>query len=579
MDQQKLSNLPDAPGVYLFKDKNGKILYIGKAKSLHHRVKSHFSVSPRKGSEATSHFSSLIEDIDYVITNSDIEALILEANLVKLHLPKYNVRLKDDKKYPYIKITIKDKFPAVFPTRDLRDGNSIYFGPYTDAKNMRKALKTASHIFSVRTCKGKLPKKACLLYHIGKCSAPCENRITKEEYKKLVDTLIQFLSGKSEQIERQLVAEMKTLSENLEFEKAAKIRDRLNAVQEIVRKQSIVSQNKIDIDIFGIARASKICVCSLLIVREGKMLSAEHYTLDISSLKANPPLEEKGSEDGEIIRSFLIQYYKNVFYIPKRIVVSAVDEKRELEEWLGVLQNCKTPDKIIITRTKNQDFRRMRKSCKIIIPVGGTFQSRLLKLAEKNAKVRLEEKSPERIPLALKQLKRLLKLTKIPVRIEAFDISNISGKSACGSSVLFVNGRPQKSGYRRYKIKTVKGIDDYAMMKEIVRRRSGKWEVGSRKWDKVPDLILIDGGIGQVRAARQAINQFIPIFGLAKRFEELYLEDGRIVALPKDSLALRLLQRIRDEAHRFAITYHRKLRDNIKSKNQNIQSPKGHLIF
>lgn len=511
-----LNQIPNKPGVYLLKDNKGKIIYVGKAKLLRNRIRSYFAAA---SSPRTQALTSKIKDVDYIVTGSEIEALILEANLIKLHLPHYNIRLKDDKKYPYIKVTFNENFPQVFPTRDLRDRSAIYFGPYTNVKTMKRALKSATKIFPIRTCRSRMPNKICLDYHIGRCSGPCEGKISQERYKKIVQELVDFLAGKSKKVEHKLQSEMKTLSSDLEFEEAAKARDRLQSVQSIVRKQRIVFPKPVDLDIFGLQRKRNHACIALIPVREGRIIGSEHYTLHI----------QPRASDAEIMRAFLLQYYKNAFVIPKEMILRSIEEKKVIENWLKT---------------------------KITLPKRGKKLD-LVNFAEKNAALWLGVGKVERIPQHLKQLQRVLHIDKLPRRIEAFDVSNIGGKYAVGSCVSFVNGRINKSGYLRFKIKTVTGIDDVAMMKEITGRRA--------KRGNLPDLILVDGGIGQVRAARKKIPEEIPVYGLAKRFEELYTPKNKIISFPKDSPALRLLQRIRNEAHRFAISYHKLLRDKPKS--------------
>ncbi len=500
------------------KDKNEKIIYIGKAKFLKDRVRSYFT-TPYSPKEYI--LKSKIESIDYIVTNSEIEALVLEANLIKLHLPHYNIRLKDDKKYPYIKVTIQEDFPRVFSTRNLKDRNTIYFGPYTNVKTMRRAIRSATNIFPIRICKGKLPSHVCLSYHIGKCPAPCEDKISKKKYGETIQELIAFLSGKSKEVEKKLKFKMQKLSEELKFEEAAKTRDQLKSVQFIAKKQRVVFNRPIDLDVFGLQRKKNIACIVLVLVREGRILGTEHYILHIQSKVV----------DGEIMRAFILQYYKNAFYIPREIILKEIDEKEMIERWL---------------------------KRKFVIPKRGE-KIELIKFAERNAIVWLETENKVNYspPKILEELKKYLKLLKLPVCIEAFDISNIGGKYAVGSCVSFVNAKAQKSKYRRFKIKTIDGINDVGMMKEILSRRA--------KYKNFSDLVLVDGGIGQVRAARKYIPSQIPVFGLAKKFEELHTPDGKIISLPKDSMSLRLLQRIRNEAHRFAISYHRKLRDKPES--------------
>ena len=520
------SKFPDRPGVYIMKDGSGKVIYVGKALSLRKRVRSYFTDdSHPKTQVLVSH----VDSINYIVTNSEQEALLLEANLIKLHLPRYNIRLKDDKKYPYIKITLKEDFPTIIPTRDLRDKNAVYFGPYTNAKKMRKALKSATTVFPVRICK-KMPKRVCALYYMGRCSAPCEGKIEKEEYRKLVQEMIDFLSGKSNKIEKNLRKELEIYKGNLEFEKAIIVRDRLKALEEIKRRQRMVLKTSKNLDVFGLARRKRTAVVAVLKTREGRMLGIEHYILN-----TNP-----GDLDREIIDTFFVQYYKDTFYIPDEVILPAVGEKRLLESW--------TEDKA-------------KRKIGIKVPKRGDRFS-LVKLAIENAILHIEEETPERTPYSLIELEKYLHLETPPRLIEAFDISNIFGEYAVGSKVTFRDGRKDKSCYRRFRIKRVTGIDDPKMMEEVVERRF-------KKADKVPDLVMVDGGITQVRSAYRAIKRTlsrpIPVFGLAKRFDELYTKDGAVISIPKTSSALKLLQRIRNEAHRFAIEYHRKLRDRTGS--------------
>ncbi|MBI4723408.1 MAG: excinuclease ABC subunit UvrC [Candidatus Stahlbacteria bacterium] len=540
-----LTHIPLKSGVYLLKDKSSKIIYVGKAKCLRERVRNYFT--PPYSSK-TRALNSKIDSIDYIVTDSEIDALVLEANLIKLHLPHYNIRLKDDKKYPYIKITIQDKFARVFPTRDLRDRSAIYFGPYTDVKSMKHALKSATEIFPIRVCKSKdrsqktenrkqksedkksKSSKVCLAYHIGKCPGPCEGKISVPAYKETIQELIDFLSGKSNKVEEKLKSKMQELSKRLDFEEAAKIRDKLTSIQSIILKQQVVFSKPIDLDVFGLARRRSQSCVAITIVREGRILGQEHYILHIQSK----------STDGEIIRAFILQYYKTAFYIPQEIVLPEIDEQKEIEKWLN------RPISIPQEREKLE----------------------LIKFATRNAEVWLKSQQVERVNKALDELKNYLKLPTLPRRIEAYDISNIGGKYAVGSCVLFVNGKAQKSGYRKFRIKTVVGINDVAMMKEIITRKTRTYaqkpQTDNRKpiTVKLPHLVLVDGGIGQVRAARKCLPAEIPVFGLAKRFEQLYTPENKVISLPKSSSALRLLQRIRDEAHRFAFFYHKKIRDH-----------------
>lgn len=527
---RKLKGLPHKPGVYLMKDARGRVIYVGKAQSLRDRLRAYFGSTTGLHPRSQTLLSK-IEDFEYIVTDNPVEALILEANLIKLHLPRYNVRLKDDKKYPYIKVTIKEDYPRVFPTRNLKKDGSILFGPYTNVKAMKKALRTAKKIFPVRSCKGKLPEKLCLDYHIQRCYGPCEAKISKEEYQHMVQELCHFLSGKSKRVEEELEERMRTLAAELRFEEAARIRDQLNSVTEIVRKQRVVFSDEIDRDVIGLARAGKTSCTVVFQIRDGKLIGREHYFLE----------GLKRIDDVEVLTTFVGQYYKNSYFLPDEIMLPfEIEERDNFESWLS---------------------RRKRKRVKFHFPKIGD-KAKLLRMAEKNAGLILEEellRKKEKAPASVLELQRMLSLEKPPRSIEAFDISNIFGEYSVGSSVLFKDGRPKKSGYRKYRVKTVSGIDDFAMTGEIVERRFRRLV----EEKQLPDLVLIDGGIGQLRKATEAMKDAgveLPTFGLAKRFDELHLADGRVLSLPKTSMALKLLQRVRDEAHRFAVSYHRQLR-------------------
>lgn len=520
------NKLPDCPGVYIMKDKSGRVIYVGKALSLRKRVRSYSTDNTHPKTRA---LVSHIDTIDYIVTDSEREALLLEANLIKLHLPRYNIRLKDDKKYPYIKVTLKEDFPTVIPTRDLGDQNAVYFGPYTNAKKMRRALKSATKAFPVRICR-RMPRKACALYYMGRCPAPCEGKIEKGAYRKLVREMIDFLSGKSDRIEKNLKKELELYKDNMEFEKAIVIRDRLRALDEIKKKQRVVLKTNKNLDVLGLTSRKRTAVVAVLKIREGRMMGIEHYTLNIG----------RGDSNEEIIDTFLVQYYKDTFYVPDEVILPALGKKKLLEDWI-----------------RNKAGRKVQ----IKVPKRGDRLS-LLKLATENAVLHIEEETPERISNSLTELQKYLHLERPPGLIEAFDISNIFGKYAVGSKVAIKDGRRDKSLYRRFRIRRVSGIDDPKMMEEVVERRF-------KMSNKTPDLVIVDGGIAQVRSAHRAIENIlgkpIAVFGLAKRFEELFTIDGMIISIPKSSSALKLLQRIRDEAHRFAIEYHRKLRDRTGS--------------
>ncbi|MCH7761829.1 excinuclease ABC subunit UvrC [candidate division TA06 bacterium] len=527
-----VSKSPQGPGVYKFLDDGGRVLYVGKAKSLAKRIPTYFhpseSFHPR-----TRLLVSKVQDIEYIPTQTDVEALILEANMIKLHQPRYNVRLKDDKKYPYIKVTVQEDFPRVFPTRNLKKDGSIFFGPYTSVKVMKKALKAVTKIFPLRSCH-EMPGQVCLEYHIKRCYGPCIGEISKEEYRKMVNDLCDFLAGKSAKVEKELEERMLKASKNEDFEEAARIRDQLAAVRETVRKQRVVFSDERDRDILALSLSESIsssCL-ALLQIRDGKLISRENYFL------------KGGADEEEVFRTFIGQYYKNAYFIPDEIIVPVkFRDCEDFELWFS---------------------ERKGRRVEITLPQRGE-KKRLLEMAKRNADLLLKEKRFKRgeklIPDSVLELQRSLHLKSLPCWIEAFDVSNIQGSHAVGSVVVFVDGRPRKSQYRRFRIKTIQGIDDFGMMKEIVGRRFDRI---LKENQRVPDFVLIDGGRGHLNKAIEALEErgfnALPAYGLAKRMDELHLPDGRVVMLPKTSSSLRLLQHLRDEAHRFAITYHRKLR-------------------
>lgn len=532
---KKINELPEKPGVYIFKDARGTTLYIGKAKNLKHRVKAY--LQPQENPRLRRMLNK-ISSLEYLITQSEAEALLLEANLIKRFQPHYNIRLKDDKKYPYLKVTINDPYPRIYPTRNLTPDGSLLFGPYTSAASMRKALRLLRTLFPLRTCKYKLNTKRkinpCIDYFIGKCLGPCFKDDIKDDYKLAVDGAINFLTGKTKELEHRLEREMLEASKNLEFERAALIRDQLLAVRGFMGDQRVVQSEHKNQDIIGIATSGSNALLLILMLRNGKIVNKEHFLLDVPG----------GQEDlNAILYEFLMLYYSSASLSADTVLLPEVPK------------NIDEITKMVEKRGKRIKFRT---------PTPG--ESGLLKLAQENAKELLENELKWRlgkplIPDSLRALKETLQLKDLPVRILAFDISQLFGSNAVGSSVEFRMGKPYKSGYRRYKIKRITGVDDYAMMKEVVERRFRRELEGN---EELPDLVLIDGGIGQVHAAREALNilglEEITLVGLAKRLDELHLESGEIVMLSQRSPALKLLQRIRDEAHRFALKYHTTLR-------------------
>ena len=523
MVEISVKDIPELPGVYHFRDEE-KILYIGKAKNLKKRIGSYF-----RGKNSIKESKILYEakSLDYTATSNELEALILEENEIKEHQPKYNVRLKDDKRYPYIKITVKDEYPRVFYTRKIEDDGSLFFGPFADVKAVRKALKTLRSVFPVRTCKGKsLPDKVCLQYYINRCLAPCVGKIGKEEYREMIDEIVDFLRGKTKKLEKIINSKMKESATELNFEMAAVYRNQLMSLRDLAKKQRMVLEDKKSRDVIGIhVEFGKACIV-VFQIREGKMINTERYIL-----RSNGDVPVK-----EYIQRFLPWKYLKISYIPEEILIPIEIEDKDLLENLF--------------------------SCTIKTPRKGDLK-RLKEMAIKNAKLELERELAHPVTglndsLAL--LQQLLELPSIPVRIEGFDISNISGSDSVGSCVVFVNGFPAKEKYRRFKIKSVKGINDPAMIGEVVGRRIGKLI----KEKDLPDLILIDGGKTQLNAAIDAMGEVspleIPVIALAKRAEEIHLPSGEVISLPLRSKVLKLLMRIRNEAHSFALGYHKKLR-------------------
>ncbi len=541
--EEKLENLPTGPGVYQHKDVEGKVLYVGKAKNLRSRVRQYFqksrSVEPRINLMLTK-----ATDLEIIVTDSEVEALILEANLIKKFKPRYNVNFKDDKSYPYIVIT-NEPYPRVFVTRQIRRDGSRYFGPYTDVKNVRSALKTVRDIFMIRSCNyfidddviKKRKIKVCLDYHIKKCEGPCEGLVSQASYNAMIDQVARLLQGKTETLIQILREEMERLAAEMKFEEAAVLRDRVKGLEAYSEKQKAVDLDPLDRDIFAFASEGDDACGVIFKIRDGKMIGRQHYYMT--------NVEEKPGS--EVLETLLQQYYLGADYIPNEVLLSAkIEDADAVQRWLS---------------EKRGD------AVSLITPTEGE-EAKLVRLSQSNAKFLLDElkiqkmKRADYVPHAVKSLQRDLRLTKLPRRIECFDNSNIQGSDPVASMVVFVDGKAKKSEYRKFKIRSVVGPDDFASMKEIIERRYTR--VLSEGLE-LPDLIVVDGGKGQLSSAVEVLNKLglhdQPIIGLAKRLEEVFLP-GKSEAemIPKSSTGLRLLQQIRDEAHRFAITFHRSLR-------------------
>jgi excinuclease ABC subunit C len=517
-------DLPLKPGVYLLKDSADRILYVGKAKSLKKRVKSYFrsDLDPK-----TSALMKQFHHLEYMVTDTEKEALILESNLIKKHMPRYNIRLKDDKRYPYIKVT-SETFPRVLITRRVLDDGSYYYGPFPEATALKRLVKFLKALFKVRDCKRM--DGPCLNYQIDLCNAPCDKKITEEEYKKLVENVSFFFEGKYDEIMEALKSEMNEAAQKHEYEKAAILRDQLNSVEDVLEKQKMEFTRSLDQDVVASASDSELACAVVFSVREGKIIGKDDFLMS----GAENTSEEK------IISAFLKQYYTGPRHVPAKIIIPKdVEDKKLIEEWLT---------------EKRED------NVTIEVPTEGV-EYRLTRMVSKNAEIILNHQ--KEVKGALLDLKKYLGIPRIPKRIEAFDISNISGKMAVGSMVVFENGAPNKKFYRKYKIKTP-GPDDYAMMREMLERRYT--HLADDK-GPVPDLVLVDGGKGQLNIATDVFKTLdinnIPVIGLAKEFEHVFIpQTPSPLILPRDSEALLLLQRIRDEAHRFAVNYHK----NVRSK-------------
>jgi excinuclease ABC subunit C len=536
---QKLAHLPRRSGVYLMKDRHGKILYVGKAKRLDHRVRSYFQAGGTDHPKQAA-LVSRIQDVETIVTDSDVEALLLEMTLIKEKRPPYNIQLKDDKRFPFLKITLDEDYPkAVITRRTPRDG-SRYFGPYTDAGALRRTLKMVRAIFPIRSCMGERPGRGphyreCLDYHIHRCAAPCIGEITREEYREVVDRLILFLGGQGEEVLTALRRDMAEASEELQFERAARLRDRIQGVERLMRRQKMLDVQERDLDVFAFARSGDTAYGAVLQVRGGTVLGKETRRLRGTG----------GRTDPEVMAAFLSQYYRDRDSTPGEIVAAV-----------------EPADVDVLTRWLSS---RSERTTGIRVPQRGRFAG-LARLAEENARLDLEEARGESarggLDPAVYALQKVLDLPRPPAHVEGFDISNIQGTNPVASMVVFRNGRPARSAYRRYKMNYPEGPNDFAMMAEVVGRRAARIVAGEFP---APDLILIDGGAGQVGAAVTALEQEglaeVPVVGLAKREEEIVFPGRRRpLKLPRTDEGLRLLIRVRDEAHRFAVTFHRQRR-------------------
>jgi excinuclease ABC subunit C len=542
---EKLDSVPNRPGCYLYKNEAGDILYVGKAVSLRNRVRSYFQKSA-KHSAKTRKLVNDIRDLEIMVTDSELEALILECTLIKRHRPKYNVRLRDDKSYPYLALTTSEAFPRLLYTRrvNLSDGNR-YFGPYTNSQAVRQASDLLHKIFPLTPCgkvwNGKEERRPCLYYHMGQCMGACAGLADHSKYQKIVKDVTLFLEGKHERLLKELRRNMETAAEKMEFERAAKLRDQVAAIEEVMQRQKVISNEDTNQDVIAVVKDERGAAVQMFYVRGGKLIGQRVFILDGGT-------EESASE---AVQEFVKRYYNEAPEIPREILLPVIIEDMNIiETWLR---------------------QKRGHSVQITVPRRGA-KFDMVEMAASNAEIALQqmrqqiEAREEWAEAAMSSLQEVLSLENLPMRIEGFDISNTQGKIPVGSMVVAEEGQPARSEYRRFKIKWhAETPDDFAMMKEVITRRLRAAVEGNSKFSKLPDLMLIDGGKGQLSAALAAMKDVeidIPVLGLAKQMELIFMS-GRDapIALPRDSSALHLLQRLRDEAHRFALQYHRKLRD------------------
>lgn len=548
--QEELKKLPGKPGVYIMHDESDAIIYVGKAISLKNRVRQYFQSSRNKGVKIEQMVTHITR-FEYIVTDSELEALVLECNLIKEHRPKYNTMLMDDKGYPFIRVTADEDFPRIMLARKMKKDRSKYFGPYTSAGAVKDTIELIRKLYCIRSCNRRLPQdigkeRPCLNFHIHQCKAPCQGYISREEYRKSIDKVLQFLNGNYELILKELEGKMHKESENLEFEKAIEYRELISSVQKIAQKQKITDTAGEDRDVLAVACEDEDAVMQVFFIRGGRLIGRDHFYLKIA----------KGDNEKEILASFIKQFYAGTPYIPSELMLQEeIEETEIIEEWL----------------TKKRGHR-----VHIRVPKKGT-KEKLVELAQKNADMTLKadrerlKREEGRTVGAVRELENLLRLKGI-IRMEAYDISNTSGFASVGSMIVYEWGKPKRNDYRKFKIKGVKGADDYASMEEVLTRR---FEHGIREREEgkelggftaFPDLIMMDGGKGQVNAALKVLGKLgidIPVCGMVKddnhRTRGLYYRNVEI-PIDRNSEGFRLITRIQDEAHRFAITFHRQLR-------------------
>ena len=542
---EKVSHLPTTPGVYLWRDKYQRIIYVGKAINLRNRVRSYVQQDMNRSVKVTA-MMRRAWDVETIQTKTEMEALILEATLIKEHHPKYNIMLRDDKTYPYVKVTVQEEYPRLFMTRRLERDGAKYFGPFTDVTAVHHVLRILRSYYPLRTCKSMKVERPCLQYHMHYCEGPCMNYVTVESYRKYIDDIVALFEGKQVQVIQEITSKMEQASEDLEFELAAKYRDDLLSIQKVQEKQRMVTQRG-DMDVLGMAIDGPMACIQLFFIRSGRLLGRENYFV-----------QHEGDSPDLVMTEFIKQYYGGSTFIPKELLLPMDSVDRELfSEWF--------------TSMKGQQVD-------VSVPQRG-YKKDLIKMAEENAQNFLAERrrqwqyTIDKSGGAVKKLAEVLDLPRLPERMECYDISHMQGAETVASMVVFEGGKPAKREYRRFKLKTVQGKpDDFASMAEIMERRYGN----EKDWP-MPDLIIIDGGKGQLNAALPVIRAMgvtdVPVISLAKRIEEVFVEgESESIILEHHTPELQLLQQIRDEAHRFAITYHRRLRGK-----RNLESVLDHI--
>ena len=548
--QEELKKLPGKPGVYLMHDEKDAIIYVGKAISLKNRVRQYFQSSRNKGAKIEQMVTH-ISRFEYIVTDSELEALVLECNLIKEHRPKYNTMLMDDKSYPFIKVTVNEPFPRVMLARQMKKDKAKYFGPYTSAGAVKDTIELIRKLYHIRSCNRSLPKdigkeRPCLNYHIHQCQAPCQGYISQEEYRKSIDEVVRFLNGHYDLVLKELEEKMMAASDSLEFEKAIEYRELLTSVQKVAQKQKITDTAGDDRDIIAMASEGEDAVVQVFFIRGGRLIGRDHFYLKSA----------ENDTEGEILSSFIKQFYAGTPYIPAELMLpEEIEDQDIIEEWLTA---------------------RRERRVHLRIPKKGT-KEKLVELAQKNAQMVLKndrerlKREEGRTIGAVKELEKILGLKGI-IRMEAYDISNTNGFDSVGSMVVYEHGKPKRNDYRKFKIKTVQGPDDYASMNEVLTRRFGhglreqQEESETGGFQIFPDLIMMDGGRGQVNIALEVLEKLhlhIPVCGMVKddnhRTRGLYFNNTEL-PIDRNSECFRLITRIQDEAHRFAITFHRQLR-------------------